>query len=88
MSLTRTTYIFVGVLRVLFRISDDGKLKRDALYLESDVLVRSHQSERIVVSEIVKRYEHADGDDAEQTAEEDHHSELETPEGHELFEPE
>jgi len=73
---------------LFLRIIDEGTLKRDR-YLESNVLVRSHQSERVDESEVVdERDEDAGGDDAEQTAEEDHHSELETPERHELLQAE
>ena len=58
-------------------------------YLESHVLVGSHQSERVYETELVdERDEDADRDDAEQAAEEDHHAEIETPERHELLEPE
>jgi len=58
-------------------------------YRKSDVSFRSHQTERVDEAELVDEGdEDAGGDDAEQTAEEDHHAELETPERHELLEAE
>jgi len=58
-------------------------------YLELNVLVGSHESERVDEAKLDDRgNKDARGDDTEQTAEEDHHSELETPVRHQFLEAE
>lgn len=58
-----------------------AKRTNESQYLELDILVGSHETERVDETELDDgRNEDAAGDDAEQTTEEDHHSKLETPE--------
>ena len=58
-------------------------------YLESNVLIGSHQSKRVDESELDDgRDEHASGDDAKQATEEDEYSQPETPERHQLLQAE
>ena len=58
-------------------------------YLELNVLVGAHESKRVDETELDdRRHEYADCDDTEQTTEEDHHAELETPERYEFLQAE